>query len=201
MRRAKEAAPTVGAIGAAKRNQLEFRPQCSTRLAGVQAAKAGARHTEGEQAGGQGPVTTEGGPVAEQSTGPGPASITMTLEEWLAEGRRLFGDDQLQWRFVCPICGNVQSPNDFRQYQGRGATPASAYQECIGRYLPKAQCGKALADGPRVPERPCDYAAFGLFRVGPVQVQGHSYPIFDFDRRGNGRPDEHPAGAESSDEH
>lgn len=58
----------------------------------------------------------------------------MTVEEWNAEGIRRFGLNQFLWKFVCPMCGNVQSAHDFRAYKDRGATPNSANQVCIGRY-------------------------------------------------------------------
>ena len=109
----------------------------------------------------------------------------MTQDEWRAEGERLFGPDQCQWRFVCPICGNVQSPEDFRQYKDAGATPASAYKQCIGRYREHAR--RAFGSGEKEVSAPCDFAAYGLFRLGAVRVEGVDYPIFDFDRQGENR--------------
>lgn len=38
----------------------------------------------------------------------------MTRDEWSAEGRKRFGDDQMQWRFVCPACGHVASVQDYK---------------------------------------------------------------------------------------
>lgn len=49
------------------------------------------------------------------------------------------------WRFVCPRCGNVATPDDFRAI---GANPLSAAEECIGR-----------SDASDVE---CDWAAYGL---------------------------------------
>lgn len=60
--------------------------------------------------------------------------IKMTHEEWVAKGKALFGDDMLKWKFVCPGCGHVQTPEDFRAFKDKGATPDSARNECIGRY-------------------------------------------------------------------
>lgn len=89
-------------------------------------------------------------------------AITMTHEEWLAEGRKRFGENELLWRFVCPRCGHVQCAEDFRQFQHYGATTASAYSECLGRYpvAVKKPQGKG----------PCDYAARGLFQFAPLRV-------------------------------
>ena len=104
--------------------------------------------------------------------------IRMTHDEWLARGTELFGDDPLKWRMVCPGCGHVQTPEDFHPFNDRGATPDSARQECIGRYTG----GRSWAfDGG---EGPCDYAAYGLFCIAPVQVttpDGKTHSCFAFD--------------------
>src|SRR5215831_13752339 len=44
----------------------------------------------------------------------------LSLEDWEREGNERFGPDKLQWRFQCPNCGHVQTPEDFRQYKDRG---------------------------------------------------------------------------------
>lgn len=49
------------------------------------------------------------------------------------------------FRFQCPQCGNVATPQDFAAL---GADPQRAAQECIGRAQPGVDC---------------DWAAFGLF--------------------------------------
>lgn len=90
-------------------------------------------------------------------------ATTLTIEEWTAKARQLFGDDELQWQFVCPVCGHVQKVEDFLPYKDRGATAASAYQECIGRYTGASEM-KTKGQGP------CNYAGYGLFRLSPVRV-------------------------------
>lgn len=91
------------------------------------------------------------------------AVVRYTFEEWQAEGERLFGADRFLWRFVCPVCGHVQSPRDFEQYKDLGATPDSATSECIGRY---SGARSAFVKG----QQPCNYAGYGLFRLSPVRV-------------------------------
>ena len=101
----------------------------------------------------------------------------ITLEEWMTEGTKLFGKDMMKWKFVCPVCGNVQSAEDFRQYKDGGATPDSARQECIGRY---ANTGRdAFTEKGK---GPCNYAAYGLFRLSPVRVkhEGEVQQCFGF---------------------
>jgi hypothetical protein len=96
---------------------------------------------------------------------------------WLAEGRRLFGNKFLDWRFVCPGCGHIQSPRDFKQFKSNGATPNSATCQCIGRY----NAGKSwLNDNPRKTGGPCDYAAGGLFNICPVKVINGDKEIWTF---------------------
>lgn len=105
----------------------------------------------------------------------------MTRAEWLAEGERRFGKDMLKWQFVCPICKGIQTPEDFRQYKDRGATPDSAYFNCIGRYQPDTP--KALGDSKPTPETRCDYTLGGLIRLSGVIVtddEGKEHHCFAF---------------------
>ncbi len=83
-----------------------------------------------------------------------------TQEEWRMEGRKRFGLDFENWKFKCPKCGNVASGAEFKE---AGAEPNAIYSECIGRYVK----GKG-----------CDWAAYGLFDICTVHVDG--VPVFDF---------------------
>ena len=83
-----------------------------------------------------------------------------TKEEWLAEGKRLFGKDCTKWRFRCPRCGNVATGQEFKD---AGAEPNAIYRECIGRHVE----GKG-----------CNWAAYGLFDICTVHVDG--IPVFEF---------------------
>ena len=96
--------------------------------------------------------------------------IYESIEEWKKEACKRFGDDELEWAFVCPACGNVAKVKDFAQYKDNGATPDSAPQNCIGRYT-----------GGRKGPHKCDWAAYGLFR-GPniIKDKETEVPIFDF---------------------
>lgn len=93
-------------------------------------------------------------------------TITMTKDEWVAEGTRRFGSDQHQWAFVCPGCGHTQSVADFAPFKDNGATPDSARKECIGRYAG----GKSWANDRQSKPGPCDYASYGLFNISPITV-------------------------------
>lgn len=94
-----------------------------------------------------------------------------TLEEWRAEARERFGEKGGDWQFVCPSCGNVQSPQDFIE-SGCDVEEAynSSYQECIGR---------------KVEGRGCTWAAYGLLgTIGKgrmvVTPDGQETEVFDF---------------------
>lgn len=88
------------------------------------------------------------------------------LDDWIEKGQRLFGDPPQNWRFVCPKCKHVQTPQDFIDLD---VEPNRAYQECIGRYDH---------------ERGCDWAAFGLFKITNTKVIDsflRASDIFSFD--------------------
>ena len=85
---------------------------------------------------------------------------TYTVDEWKAEGEKLFGKDWENWKFKCPKCGNVASGKEFKD---AGQDPNSTYCECIGRHVK----GKG-----------CDWAAYGLFDICNVHVDGQ--PVFEF---------------------
>lgn len=55
----------------------------------------------------------------------------VTLEQWEAEGERLYGKNRLEWRFKCPTCGHVQTPQEFK---AAGIDPHEAYQNCASRH-------------------------------------------------------------------
>lgn len=88
----------------------------------------------------------------------------MTQEEWFAEGTRLFGDDVMKWRFVCPSCGHIASVQDWKD---AGAPEGAVAFSCVGRYLPeRSEAFGGKGSGP------CNYAGGGLFIIHPVNVEG-----------------------------
>lgn len=93
-----------------------------------------------------------------------PAAQSFTKEEWYAEGRRLFGDDVMQWRFVCPVCGHVASVQDWKD---AGAPEGSVAFACVGRWIEGSR--RAFGDKGA---GPCDYSGGGLFGLNPITVDG-----------------------------
>ena len=92
------------------------------------------------------------------------AGRVCTHEEWLAEGKRLFGEDFTKWRFKCPKCGHVATGQDFKD---AGLKPDIMYSCCIGRFKPGVGC---------------DWAAYGLFDICTVHVMSGEklIPVFEF---------------------
>lgn len=107
---------------------------------------------------------------------------TMTLADWRAELERR---GSLDCKFVCPVCGNEASPNDWKALLPDLKTPDRAAVECIGRAMPADQRRRAFPTEaePDAPERPCDYAAFGLLNICKVMVErgsGKPQGVFEF---------------------
>lgn len=103
----------------------------------------------------------------------------MTKAEWMAEGLRRFGPDQLQWRFVCPVCGYVQSAKD---YKDAGAPQPAVAFSCVGRWRKRARKAFDNEHG-SIKSGPCDYAGGGLFRLNPVTLvleDGKESQLFAF---------------------
>ena len=86
------------------------------------------------------------------TTSEAPTPVT----DWLEEGKRLFGPDPLDWRFVCPICGRVYTAREHKEAGSDG--PNKAYLECIGRYLEAGSFDPRKGN-----ENGCDWCAYGLF--------------------------------------
>jgi hypothetical protein len=79
-----------------------------------------------------------------------------TMESYHAEAVKLFGEDKLNWRFVCPVCGNSASTQD---YKDAGAKMSAVGYSCLGRWE----------------EKGCDYSGGGLFNLNPVEIDGGFY--------------------------
>lgn len=99
-----------------------------------------------------------------------------THAEWLAEGKRRFGDF-INWRFKCPACGCTWSAADIKAAGGDPET--QAYYCCIGRFK-----GAGEPD-PKHNENGCNWTAGGLFGtmgkgITIVTADGKEHDVFDF---------------------
>lgn len=94
----------------------------------------------------------------------------MTKAEWLAEGKKRFGDNHRNWKFKCPACGHVASVQD---YKDAGAKAGHVAFSCIGRFLSDKPRDTFLSG-----KGPCNYAGGGLIDLNPLEVDGGHY--FEF---------------------
>lgn len=91
--------------------------------------------------------------------------IFESVDKWLAKGKELFGDEILNWEFVCPSCGNIQKPKDFQAYANVGSDPNDAYFICIGRFT-------GSQNGIGSDKQPCNYSSGGLFNLNKTIIKG-----------------------------
>jgi len=107
-------------------------------------------------------------------------SETIPFKDFIARGEKLFGKDRYKWKFKCPVCGNIQSAQDFKAL---GADPNSTDFNCIGRYM-KKEVNKGLGiNKNKVPKQPCDYSSGGFLVVNKVFYigdDGKKFPTFEF---------------------
>jgi hypothetical protein len=81
-------------------------------------------------------------------------------DAWREEAKRIFGDDPMNWRFVCPSCGHVASVADWK---AAGASEGEVAFSCVGRHL---KGSKQMCEKPG----PCNYAGGGLIGLNPVAI-------------------------------
>lgn len=99
---------------------------------------------------------------------------TLAFDEWNALGEKLFGNDRLSWKFRCPGCGNIQTPQEL---EAAGTVPDQAYFSCIGRY--DGHIDTAFWDK----KQPCNYTLGGLFKLEHVTIltpDGKEHAAFPF---------------------
>lgn len=95
----------------------------------------------------------------------------MTSVEYFAEAEKRFGKDQMDWAFVCPVCGYRQTA---RELEKCGAPANAIAFSCIGRWIPNAR----KAFGGKGPG-PCNYAGGGLFAINPVTLSDRENRYFE----------------------
>jgi len=93
----------------------------------------------------------------------------MTLEEFKKEARRRFGDDSVNWEFVCPRCKTVQTAKQWRDL--------GIAQETIQKQLGYSCIGRHIKG------RGCDWTLGGLLQIHELEIideDGKHHPHFDF---------------------
>lgn len=87
----------------------------------------------------------------------------LKFSEWQEELIERFGENCENWKFVCPVCGHIQSVADFKAI---GKDFNYAYSYCIGRFT--GNDDKTGAKG-------CNYAVNGLFHLNKTTVISEKY--------------------------
>ena len=93
---------------------------------------------------------------------------TLTHNEWLARGRKLYGDDSRKWQFRCVICGNVQSHESVTARNPKIRDTSNwIYFACEGRHTEGIGC---------------DWTLGGLLKAHKLEVNddGERVPCFEF---------------------
>lgn len=81
---------------------------------------------------------------------------TIKHQDWLEEGKNLFGDDFKVWAFVCPSCKTVQTANDFLELKIKPTDIERTIAfSCIGRFTK---------------EKGCDWTLGGLLQIHELEV-------------------------------
>lgn len=99
--------------------------------------------------------------------------VTISKQQWLDTGYKLFGDDTYEWKFKCPACGHIQCADDFADFQDDGAKPDDAFKVCIGKFKKVAQRSGGLQPTSNG-DRSCTYSADSLIDLCPLRVEGSS---------------------------
>jgi hypothetical protein len=104
---------------------------------------------------------------------------TINQDDWLKEGLARFGANEMDWKFVCPVCGHVASISDWYKV---GAPQQAVAFSCVGRWMTEAKDITSIVGGSG-DRGPCNYAGGGLFRLNPVTVllgDGLKHNVFEF---------------------
>ena len=102
--------------------------------------------------------------------------VKMTHQEWAAEAVRRFGPNAKDWKFVCPVCGYVQSMRDFETQTDLSLEEIERVIgfSCIGRWMEHLDesAEKSCFERDRVVAGgPCNYAGGGLFKLNPMRIE------------------------------
>ena len=108
------------------------------------------------------------------------------VTDFVAEAKRRFGDDPKRWQFVCPMCGTVQSANDFYatgQFKpGTGELNKYLGFSCIGRFTGQGDEGIAAKNAGKPWDKGCNWTLGGLFQTHSIELvgdDGKPHPHFD----------------------
>lgn len=87
----------------------------------------------------------------------------LKFADWQNELINRFGPNPDNWKFVCPVCGHVQSVADFKAI---GKSPNFAYSCCIGRFTD---------NNDKTGVKGCNYAVNGSISLNTTTVISDRY--------------------------
>ena len=112
---------------------------------------------------------------------------TLTQQEFFTEAESRFGADVRNWKFVCPMCGTVQSVQQLHD-----AVVASGETEdrvdgyigfsCIGRFTGQRNEGITAKNRGEKWDKGCNWTLGGLFKFHTLEIvtpDGALRPIFE----------------------
>ena len=110
----------------------------------------------------------------------------ITQDEFLSEAKRRFGDNPRNWKFVCPMCGTVQSVQQLLYAvlaSGGKKDDVHGYigYSCIGRFTGQGDKGISAKTKGIPWDKGCNWTLGGLLRVHTLEVQidGKPRPTFE----------------------
>lgn len=112
---------------------------------------------------------------------------TMTQDELLEEAKARFGEKAGNWKFVCPLCGTVQSLQQLLDAViASGGTMDDFYGyigfSCIGRFTRQGDAGIAAKNRGEKWDKGCNWTLGGLLRCHELEVvmpDGQKRPTFE----------------------
>ena len=111
----------------------------------------------------------------------------MTQDEFTAEAKRRFGDSPRGWKFVCPMCGTVQSIQQLLDAviaAGGKKDDVHGYigYSCIGRFTGQRDAGISAKNRGEKWDQGCNWTLGGLLHCHELEVvlpDGSRRPTFE----------------------
>ena len=111
----------------------------------------------------------------------------MTQNEFLAEAKRRFGDSPRGWKFVCPMCGTIQSVQQLLDAViAAGGKKDDVHDyigfSCIGRFTKAGDAGISAHGRGEKWDKGCNWTLGGLLQCHTFEVimeDGKARPTFE----------------------
>ncbi len=116
-----------------------------------------------------------------------PTMKTITQDDFIAEASARFGDNVRDWKFVCPMCGTIQSVQQLLDaVVASGGTKDDVHGyigfSCIGRFTGQGDVGIAAKNRGEKWDKGCNWTLGGLLRLHELEVvmqSGYRRPTFE----------------------